>query len=481
LGYQKETVMKKIIFLLLSLSFFIHAQSVFALNGLRPDKDEYQDVTDFTQQIETEDFLRADIAKPTDASKPADIKKSITWTQPLIIDNNNKDFDGINSYTFPSNIIYKPESNYNYPFIYNNYPAAIIVNKDNFTIDFNGYNLSFQPPTTSNFMINSATYGISIYQGVKNLKILSTTPNGSNQQTNKGSITNFTGYAIFGSGSTQSYNSYDVYSLRIKNLMIDNLFITQNINGIFLENALNPSITNTNIIYNFSPRILYGIYFSNILDGLIDTCNVNQNWSYTDVYGLFLQDTSNLTVSNCQANVNRSLKNGNSTGFWLGSSLLAFAESSANVIQNCIANRNLCAFVENVAAIGFHITNASRHNTITNCISQLTGHTTSWAGAATPSKLPDGVGFQLDSTDFNTISSNFSGYHVTCGFYDSAPISSSFFTANTGQLNRTNYQVIVPNNSAPPGPLATTKIYLNDVAAFTGSGPQLANLEVSAS
>lgn len=470
--------MKKIIFLLLSVSIFVAAQSVFALTELCPDKDEYQDVANFRQQIETEDFLRAEITKPIEASKPADIKKSITWTKPLIIDNNNKDFDGINSYTLPCDIIYKPDSNYNYPFIYNNYPAAIIVNKDNFTIDFNGYNLNFQAPVTSNFMINSATYGISIYQGVKNLKIISTTPNGSNQQTHKGSITNFTGYAIFGSGSTQSYNSYDVYSLRIKNLMIDNLFITQNINGIFLENALNPSITNTNIIYNYSPRILYGIYFSNILDGLIDSCAINQNWSYSDVYGFFLQDTSNLTVQNCKANVNRSLKNGNSTGFWLGSSLLSIVDSSANVIQNCIANRNLCANVENVSAIGFHITNDSHHNTISNCISEMTGHTTSWAAAPEPITAPDGIGFKLHSTNFNNISGNFSAYHQTCGFYDSASISSSFFTANTAQLNLINYQVTVPNHLAAPGPLATTPIYLNDVTAFTGSGPQLTNLSV---
>jgi hypothetical protein len=451
--------MKKIIFLLL---LPLCMQADFA------DTDEYS-------------TKAPAITKPIDTPKAAEVQKTIVWTQPLIIDNNNKDFDGITSFTFPCNIVYKPDSNANIPFIYTNFAAAIIVNKDNFTIDFNGYNLNFQAPATSNFMINSATYGISIYQGVKNLKIISTTPNGSNQETHKGSITNFTGFAIFGSGSTQSYNSYDVYSLRIKHLMIDNLLITQNINGIFLENALNPTITNTNIIYNFSPRILYGIYFSNILDGLIDSCNVNQNWSYTDVYGLFLQDTSNLTVQNCQANVNRSLKNGNATGFWLGSSLLAFAESSANTITNCTANRNLCAFVEGVAAIGFHITNLSHHNTITHCISQLTGNTTSWAGTPPPLTLPDGVGFQLDSTDFNTISNNFSGYHLTYGYYDSAPISSSFFTANTGQLNAANYQVTVPNHLGAPGPLATTQIYLNDVTAFTGSGSQLVNLDVIAS
>ncbi len=456
--------MKNIIWTIISLSCCLIAQD---------QKPEVSETENLQNLQDFEQFLEEEYANRGDNSQ-----SSMIWKKPLIIDDNNHDFDNISEFTFSNNIIYKPDQNYTYPWMYNNYPAAIIVNKDNVTINLNGHNLSLDPSSAANFKMNSPIYGIAIYQGVKNLRIISSSPNGHNEKTHQGSITNFCGYAIYGSGSTQSYNSYDPYSNRIKNLMIDNLLITHNINGIFLENAITPNITNTNIIYNYSPRILYGIYYSNVLSGNIENCIINQNWSYLDVFGVYLQDTTNMSVSNCQASVNRSLKTGNATGFWLGSSYLIKGESSANTITNCTADRNLCSFSDNARSIGFHTTNLSHHNIITQNQSFNSGHTLQWPGIPNPTTLPTGTGFQWDSSDFNQVSYNKAGYHLTYGFYDSAPISSSFFTANNSIFNLINYHIIMPNLNASPGPLEVIVLLSNDVSAFTGAGPQLSNLSM---
>lgn len=444
-------------------------------NLMQAYQEDFNDDAWYAKALATSTVTQAALT-----AKETQPQKTIIWTKPLIIDRDNPDFDGITSFTLPCNIIYKPDTLYVYPWIYRNYEAAIIINKDNFTIDFNGYNLSLQAPASSNFLLNNPTYGISLYQGVKNTRIISSARHGENAKIYKGSITNFTGYAIFASGSQKSYNSYDVYSLLIKNLLIDNLLITQNRNGIYIENALRPIITNTDIIYNYSPQILYGIYYSYILNGLIDSCNINQNWSYIDTYGMYLQDTTNVTVQNSQTNANRSLRSGNVTGILLTASPLS-ATSSDNTISNCTANRNLCANVADKASIGFYINNISRHNVIENCTSLNSGHTNTPPGQADPITPPDGIGFKIESSDFNNITKNTAGYHATYGFYDSSSLSTSFFTANTSMFNLINFNVIVPNRSGiGSGQLATTNLYLNDISAFTGAGPQLTNLSIQA-
>ncbi len=460
--------MKKIIFFLLLSTFSnIYSDQLDEIN--LHENNQYHDLS------------RVDLPKAPDiATKPADMpaKPNLIWTKPLIIDNNNRDFDSTNIIKFPGNITYKQDPNYNYPWIYINYPAAIIVNKDNIVIDLAGYSLSYQAPATSSFLISNPTYGIAVCQGVKNLKIISSTPQNSNQETHKGSITNFTGFAIFASGSRQSYNNYDIYSLMIKNMMIDNLLITQNKHGIYIENALNPTITNTDVIYNYSPQIGYGIFFSYIFNGLIDGCHVNENWSYTDIFGMYLEDTTNLTVQNSQANSNRSLKSGNATGIVLTAST-ASAASSDNLIKNCTANRNLCANVSGRSSIGFALRNLSRHNVVQYCTSLNSGTTTN--NSIPPLIAPTGVGFQLDSSSLNTISNNTSGFHADLGFNDTAVVSSSFFTSNTSMYNGTNYAITVPNRTGGgASSLAVTNLYSNDTSAATGAGPLYANYSIQA-
>ncbi|MBV8660776.1 MAG: right-handed parallel beta-helix repeat-containing protein [Candidatus Dependentiae bacterium] len=459
--------------------------------------------------------LPSQLTHPTPPTPPTPEKPQrppTVWTQPLIIDANNHDFDHKSTVTFVENVVYKPATNYLYPNIYYNYPAAIIVAKDNITIDLAGFTLALDPSSASNFMVNSPMYGIAIYQGVKNVKIIS-----SSSHEKKGTISGFSGFAIYMLGINQSYNNYDVFSNYIKNPTIDNILITQGINGIYMSYALQPTISNCDIIYNYSPRPLYGIAFSSVLNGNVDSCRINQNFSYSDIFGIYLFNTINVTVSSCQANVNRSLKNGNATGICItGTQALLNngvgtipTTSAANKISKCEVNQNLCANVDGATSIGINITTYTHHNAVEDCDVFLSGHSLLYPGNPAPPFLnpTQGIGIQINQSPLNQITGCRSGYHDTYGFYDNyastpsplpppAPditIPTSFWTKNIAILNGTfsntppyipvgaNYNVMVANSSGPIPPvvpLPTTVLTPDNLTAFTGSGPQLVNLEV---
>ena len=413
--------------------------------------------------------------KPTITHK----KQHSVWTNPLIIDANNHDFDNLSVVKFTENIVYKPTPQYVYPSPYTYYQAAIIVAKDNVTIDLSGFNLSLDPSSAANFLTYNPTYGIAVYQGVKNLKIISSTPSNSNNAM-KGSISGFSGYAIYAYGITQSYNTYDVYSNYIKNLTIDNLLITQNINGIYILNGIQPNISNTNVIYNYSSRPLFGMYLSNVFNGQIDTCKVNQNYSYSDMCGICLQNTINIKITDSEANLNRSLQSGDTTGILITGN--AIHSSLGNEIINCHTSRNLCAYVAGKKSIGINIQNLSFHNVIEGCRAALCSYSPLFPGATPPIVPPLGIGFQINGGQSNQIFNNQATYNDTYGYSDTLlPVSTSFWSKNTAALNgvggTNNYNVNVPSSGGPI-PLPTTKIYINNLDAFTGAGPQLVNIEV---
>ncbi len=441
--------MKKILFIALLLSNFIEIK-LHASDSNQP----------IIQEINGENNLRADASKPTS-----------TWMQPLIIDANNHQFDTIGTFKLSENITYKPASNYAYPPAYINYPAAIIIAKDNITIDLAGFTLSLSP-SSSNFLINKPIYGIAVLPGVKNVKIISTL---SAEQ--KGCIFGFSGFAIYMLGTTTtSYGTYDIYANMIKNVIINNLLITQNMNGIYISNALEVSITNMSILYNFSPRILYGINFVNVLEGLIDSCKINQNYSYSDVYGICLQDTIGVVIENSATNLNQSTQYGDANGMNITASTAT--TSHANQISNCTAHRNFCSFSTGKNSIGFSIDSQSHHNTIENCSSFGNSHSTTFGGAPAPVTYPQGIGFQLDSTNSNRIHNNKSGQHDTYGFYDTQAISTSFWTSNLAILNPTaNYNITIPTHAGSQ-PLPTIVLSQNNLTAYTGTSPVLANIEV---
>lgn len=434
-------------------------------------KTEEFDSTQNNEEIilpddDIENFIRAE---------SSDNKNESVWTEPLIIDKNNNKFDNTSVIKLKENVIYKPSQKYIYPSAYYDYPAAIIIAKDNTTVDLAGFNLSLDPSSRPNFMINQPIYGIAIVPGIKNIKIISTST--TNQ---KGSISGFSGFAIYIYGVNQSLYSFDPYLNMIKNIIIDNLLITHNDNGIHAINTLDLTITNTNIIYNFSLRTLYGIYCLNVLNGLIDTCKINQNFSHFNIYGIYLEDTIDFTVQNNQINTNRSIKSGNAVGINLTSSSSA-TSSYANHLLHCKSDHNLCSFVTGKKSIGFNIENQSNHNIIENCSSIKNSHSPIYSGSQTPSISPQGIGFQFaETSNSNKVHNNQSGYHDAYGFYDKSSNSTSFYTNNIAMFNQTaNYSVTIQNESNTE-PLSTIILYQDDLSSFNYTTPTLSNIEIQA-
>lgn len=402
--------------------------------------------------------------------RSSDKKQTSIWTEPVIINDKNP----MDIITFTSNVIYNPGKNYNYPYYYQSYPAAIIVDKDNVTIDLAGFNLSLDPRSATSFLVNNPTFGIAITAGTKNIKIISSSPI-QNYSICKGSISGFTGYAIYALGSTQIINSYDIYQNYIQNIELYNLLITSNASGIYLSNVLQANIMNSDIVYNFSSRPTYGICCANVLQSTIENCNFNQNYSWNTVIGAYLEDTVNCSVINCQASYNRSLKNGDAIGMQLaGTTPLT---SSVNTITKCTANTNISSYTSGSESIGFFISRGSHTNIISECKTFHNTHNSSF-GLIPPTIGPKGYGIKLERSYNNQIYKNQSGYHSHYGFFDLSLISSSFFTNNIGIFNPTaNFIVDIANGSGSE-PLPVLEIYQNDLNVYNYETPNFMNLSI---
>jgi len=391
-----------------------------------------------------------------------------TWTQPLIIDDNNPQFKHSSTIKFHENIVYKPSESYKYPPMYSiSYPAAIIVAKSNVTIDLSGFTLSLDPSSASNFLTNSPIYGISIYSGVKNVKIISSG--------GKGTIFGFSGFAIFGLGYPRG-SGYDPHGNLIQTLFIDNLILTQNLSGIHLKGGLEVTIINTNINYNYSPRIAFGIYLERIRNGSIENCNISQNFSYHDITGIYLLDTSNFIVKNSMSIFNGSRKNGNATGIHITGGLLG--GSIFNTITDCDTSNNLCGFIEGVVCSGILINGVTQHNIIKNCTSFRNSYNELFPGNITPGIFPIAYGIRVESESKNQIRKNVCGFNSDYGFSDSVGPSQSFYSENIALFNATeNYDVTIED---PGGtiPLPTVLVNPHNISAYNYETPILANISI---
>jgi hypothetical protein len=397
--------------------------------------------------------------------------KDAIWTRPLIIDAQNYGVDKKTIIRLQENVIYRPPLKYLYPAAYNNHPAAIIIAKNDVTIDLAGFTLCLDPVSAPNIMQKKPTYGISILPGVKNVKIVSATPSHD-----KGCIFGFSGYAIYASGTAQSYSNFDMHSNMIKNIIIHNLLLSQNINGIYIENALQATVTDTNIIYNYSPRPVYGLYYSNVLSGCIESCKINQNFSYSDTYGILLEDTIGVEIKKTITSFNKSLKDGDAIGICITGSI--DTTSYANIVSDCQADSNMCSFTNEAKSVGFMIHTASHHNSIEKCSSSGNTHSPLFSGNTIPTIYPQGIGFLIDRANLNKIHENRSGYNDTYGFYDTAVVSTSLFTSNFAILNLVaNFYVTISSISGSEQ-LPTIAVSQSNLNNDLASGPPLANIEV---
>lgn len=407
-----------------------------------------------TPQADDHENNRADSAKQT-----------TVWTAPVIINDKNP----IDLLQFTTNVSYAPGKNYSYPYYYQSYPAAIIIDRDNVTIDLAGFTLNLDPSSATSFLVNNPTFGIAITAGTQNVKII------SSNTTSKGSISGFTGYAIYMLGSSQIMNSYDIYENYIKQIVIDNVLLTHNTSGIYAMFGIQINIRNTNINYNFSSRPVYGISFSTVLQSSIDNCNVSQNYSWLNMTGIYLQDTINNVATNCNINYNQSLRNGNAIGMQITAS--SPFTSFMNTVSQTVSNTNLSSFTTGRESIGFLINGGSHTNTISDCQTLYNTHGPSF-GNIPPLISPKGYGIKLETTQNNQISNNTSGYHANYGFFDVSLVSTSFFTKNIGIFNPTNnFEVTIPTSSGSEL-LPVVLIYQDDLSTYNYTTPLLANLSI---
>ncbi|MBP6870221.1 hypothetical protein KBC04_05035 [Candidatus Babeliales bacterium] len=441
--------MKKFILCIL-LSTFMICQS-------HQNFDEYRDIIKtYRHSIKNKNLEEEKNQTEQETTRVENQTKTIkTWTEPLII--NAKNY--ISRLTFTENISYNPGKYYNYPSYYQNYPAAIIIDADNVVIDLAGFNLSLNPSSAISFLVNNPTFGIAITAGTKNVKIISSSATNS-----KGSITDFTGYAIYMLGSTYTNNSYDIYQNYIKNIVIDNLSISYNTGGIYLSYGILAAVTNSEVVYNFSSRPVYGISFSNVFESCIKNSKIDENYSWSDIAGIYLEDTIDMTVDSCQISHQESIKKGDAIGIQITAT--SPLKSYMNTISKCIANTNLSSYTAGKESIGFSITGGSHTNIISECETFYNSHGPAF-NTLPPVVDPKGYGIKLGRTFNNQITKNKMGYHSDYGIFDIATISSSFYSNNIAMFNPAgNYSVTIPTGSGSE-PLPVVLIYQNTLDTFT--------------
>jgi hypothetical protein len=392
-----------------------------------------------------------------------------TLTAPIIIDDSNSVFAKSSRLIFSENVIFKPASNYTYSSTYTNYPAAIIVAKSNIIIDLAGYTLSLDQTTST----SKTFHGIAIMPGVENVKIIS-----SSSPENKGIITGFYGYGIYASGSAKNHTILNTFAGNIKNVFIDNLLLTENKSGIYMNNVIRPIITDVQTIYNYATTNVYGIYFSNVTDGMIKDNIINLNTSFLDVYGIYAYDTIGVMIESVQTNFNKSNKTGNAYGIAItGSSLQT---SCGNKIFQCKASANACAMITGKESVGFLLGTYSHHNVIEKSLALAQTYNPNTVDAPTITTYPKYYGIKITNSTCNQITENRCAYN-SYGFIDTAKFSSSCYIGNVGLLNKiANYTISVTNSENPnyPRPLPKIALTIDDLVNNQLHLPVLMNIEI---
>lgn len=352
--------------------------------------------------------------------------------------------------------------------------AAIVIGKDNVTIDMCGQTLYLDSSITA-----TVIHGIYIKPGIKGTQIISSTQNVNY----KGIVQDFTGYGINLIGTTGA-------STVVKHTNIDNVACSYNAQGIHAEFADNTSITNSGCIGNtHTTDSAYGIYMKDVNDTTINNVACNGNYSGKNAYGIYLENSVNATAENCTANANYSTATvagafGSSYGIHITSSGASTVSSSSNNLINCIANENYhtsntgVTDQESAGIILTKVTAASsttEANNIENC---TTRRNISKAGTAA---IALGYGIKLNTSDKNEIKSCVSSYNTTTGIIDLLSQSTSFFTSNLCFHNASNYNInfkVQLGTGTGTSQIRTVKIYVGDHIALENALQGYANIEI---
>lgn len=385
------------------------------------------------------------------------------WDYPLNITSSTTG----NTFKFSQNILFKP---INANLTAEN--AAIIIAKDNVTIDLCGQTLYFDSSDLTSGL--PAISGIHIKAGVKGTQIISST----NNTNYKGAIKDFTEYGVYFKGTSGSI---------IKQGNIDNIICAQNSRGIQAEYTNLLSITNCQCIGNtHATGNVYGICLQNINNVTIDEVTSNENYSIVTTYGMYLENARSCTIKNSAANLNYSTSSGASgSAYGIYITSTGAGSSFSNNISSCTANENYCTANTSIAtqeAVGIMITTNSattESNTIAHCETKRNLYATG-TGVA-----PDGFGIKLNGSGKNQIEACTASHNSTTGIVDALAASTSFFTKNLSFFNgSSNYSVTFNKETGSTGPatkpMATIKIHISDHLGLKTAMQGLSNVEIVA-
>jgi hypothetical protein len=356
-----------------------------------------------------------------------------------------------NVFKFSENIVFSTVANITAE------SAAIVVGKDNVTIDLAGQTLS--TTITGNFV-----HGIFIKPGIKGTQIISSTQNVNN----KGIIQDFKGYGIYIAGSSGA---------TVKNTSIDNISCAYNSKGLHAEYTNDISITNSNFIANTSPSVLvHGIYMANIKNAFLNNVKANaNNSSVANAFGIYLENATNSTIEHSFADLNFSAGAGPSSAYGIYITSTGSSTSSSNKIVSCTANENyFSGNGANQEAVGILLTSnggTTTSNIIANCTTQRNVFT------ATGATNPAGYGIKTAGAVNNEIRGCTSSYNANVGIIDTATNSSTnTYHSNTctknGPGGLTNYSV-----SFVTEPLKVLRVQFRDYMGIHNALSAYANIE----
>lgn len=408
------------------------------------------------------------------------------WDHPLMISDSNPTFEGINIVRIKENITFKPNTNTTCPVT--TQQAAIIVAKDDMTIDLSGFAITMDgqklnpvPPVLVGPDNNCsdpgcipAVHGIYIMPGVKNTRIISTQ---SDNTHTRGSIKKFTGFGIYMAGDTG-------VGKQVEEVFVNNLRIYNCYNGIYAQHASNVNITRTEANNNCNYNTVHGMHFVNVSELYVVGCQASSNRACNNVYGMRLQDTTNALIQDCQTSKNISATTSN-TGSVYGIHISGTSPTTsfANTVQDCKASGNICADTVNSECVGVLLGDQSAHNIVQNC-------TILSNDVAGINNSPNAYGIRLDNSHFNEVTENKVGCNATSvsisghpGISDSLTAgSTSLFTSNVsffnGHQGGENFNIKFKKNSGETEDFKATIIYAANLEGVSTNVPTLGNLDI---
>lgn len=306
--------------------------------------------------------------------------------------------------------------------------AAIIVNRDNVTIDLNNQILF------CNSGVTSTVHGIQVKAGVKNITI------------KDGTITGFTGDGISIEGTSGN---------EVLNITLENVTLSANRNGVVGTYVHNATLSNLNIHDSSSTNDTYGVSFSNSQSvSVSDTVSVRNitTTSGKKATGISFNACRASSATNCTCNNNQG--HSDATGIYIFDNPI---DGYSNEITRCVCNNNVSS---NGDAMGIHLETCDLVH-VKNC--EANNNNALLAGKSS-------YGLRLESASSITAEGN-TAIRNNFGFSDDeGPVGTqtNLFIQNTAYLNvdkSSNVRDYYRSVSSPIGYTEASVDSLDDIAS----------------